>query len=249
MDWEQWARYEIIWAGNQSTNKSSRRGHVPKVIVNHMTDGTAQSCIEHFTTPKNTTSSAHFMVSKLGQIYQFVKIEDNAWANGASPDLARHSMNPVIRSFGVNPNWVSVSIEHENFKSEKGILTSEQKEATINLHAYIMWYVEEKLGSKIEADKDHIIGHRDIDPLEKSFCPGTFFPFKSIINKLQGLANLVSYPDTKGHWAEELIELGTQQGWLSGYPNGVFRPDKQATRAEVVTMILKAIDATKKDPG
>ena len=54
-----------------------------------------------------------------------------------------------------------------------------------------------------------------------------------------------SFPDTQGHWAQEQIEAAVQSGWVSGYPDGTFRPDATITRAEFVKMLLSA---TNMDP-
>ena len=54
-----------------------------------------------------------------------------------------------------------------------------------------------------------------------------------------------SFPDTQGHWAQEQIEAAVRSGWVSGYPDGTFRPDATITRAEFVKMLLSA---TNMDP-
>lgn len=53
-----------------------------------------------------------------------------------------------------------------------------------------------------------------------------------------------SFPDTQGHWAQEQIEAAVQSGWVSGYPDGTFRPDATVTRAEFVKMLLSATKMT-----
>ena len=44
------------------------------------------------------------------------------------------------------------------------------------------------------------------------------------------------------HWAFEKINLLTQDGVLSGYPDGTFRPNEQVTRAEFATMVIKGLN-------
>jgi N-acetyl-anhydromuramyl-L-alanine amidase AmpD len=61
------------------------------MIVDHISEGTDESCISWFTSEGNNISSAHFLVSRVGKIYQFVKIEDKAWSNGLSADEIPHS--------------------------------------------------------------------------------------------------------------------------------------------------------------
>jgi uncharacterized lipoprotein YddW (UPF0748 family) len=46
--------------------------------------------------------------------------------------------------------------------------------------------------------------------------------------------------DIQNHWAKSCIEALIQQGIVSGYPDGTFRPDQPVTRAEFAAMIVKA---------
>ncbi|WP_083938133.1 S-layer homology domain-containing protein [Paenibacillus daejeonensis] len=51
----------------------------------------------------------------------------------------------------------------------------------------------------------------------------------------------VSFTDTDGHWAESLIGQAAAIGFVSGYPDGTFRPNGHVTRAEFVTMLARAL--------
>ena len=44
------------------------------------------------------------------------------------------------------------------------------------------------------------------------------------------------------HWAARCIALAEHLGWVSGYPDGTFRPDKSITRAEAMTLINRVLD-------
>ena len=43
--------------------------------------------------------------------------------------------------------------------------------------------------------------------------------------------------DTEGHWAEVYINRAAEVGWINGYNDGSFRPDKAITRAEAMTLV------------
>lgn len=43
------------------------------------------------------------------------------------------------------------------------------------------------------------------------------------------------------HWAASYINSAWEMGWVSGYPDGTFRPDKNVTRAEAVTIINRML--------
>lgn len=46
--------------------------------------------------------------------------------------------------------------------------------------------------------------------------------------------------DIAGHWAEENIQQLKAKGAITGYPDGSFKPDHHITRAEFVTVLVKA---------
>lgn len=47
--------------------------------------------------------------------------------------------------------------------------------------------------------------------------------------------------DVTGHWAEDYIEYGISAGYISGYTDGTFRPNKTVTRAEFSKMVNSAL--------
>lgn len=53
--------------------------------------------------------------------------------------------------------------------------------------------------------------------------------------------NSGSFSDISGHWAKNEIERAAAFGWISGYPDGTFRPDARITRAEAMTMINRVL--------
>lgn len=48
------------------------------------------------------------------------------------------------------------------------------------------------------------------------------------------------FPDIKGHWASEYINIAASIGWVEG-DNGIFRPDDNITRAEVMTLVNRVL--------
>ena len=57
------------------------------------------------------------------------------------------------------------------------------------------------------------------------------------------IAGNTEFTDTEGHWAEETIEWGIETDMVKGYPDGTFRPDREVTEAEFLTLMLRAYDA------
>ena len=83
---------------------------------------------------------------------------------------------------------------------------------------------------------------------------GTFKPnnritraeFAVIVSKFfEAKATEMSFKDVKAnHWAKEYIDSLAANNMMGGYPDGTFKPEQAITRAEVVTVINKAINRT-----
>ena len=53
------------------------------------------------------------------------------------------------------------------------------------------------------------------------------------------------FPDVAAnHWAAGYIGCAVKNGWVSGYPDGTFRPEQYVTRAEAVAMIHRMLGRT-----
>ena len=81
---------------------------------------------------------------------------------------------------------------------------------------------------------------------EKSFAPQasiTRAELTTIVARLSD-ANYNGSPlfsDINGHWAKEYINTAASIGWVNGN-NGLFRPDDNITRAEVMTLINRVLN-------
>ncbi|SHI63510.1 N-acetylmuramoyl-L-alanine amidase [Lutispora thermophila] len=189
-----------------SPNKyNGRNGWKPDMIVNHITEGSFEGSVSWLCNPKSQ-ASAHFVVAKDGRIVQLVELKDSAWANGTSTDISKNnhcskSTLEKVRFRKTNANYYTISIEHEGFSGQgQGRLTDIQLEATIWLHRYIINEVKRIYGIEIPLDRDHIVGHYQIDPIRKPNCPGQNFQFQEIIKALrEDVVNM-----TLEKWKEEM---------------------------------------------
>lgn len=57
-------------------------------------------------------------------------------------------------------------------------------------------------------------------------------------NKASGTSG---FTDISGHWAEEEIVKAASLGWIQGYGDGTFAPDKYITRAEAMKLINRVL--------
>lgn len=49
------------------------------------------------------------------------------------------------------------------------------------------------------------------------------------------------FTDTRGHWAEKMINQAASMGWIGGYEDGSFHPDSLISRAEAVTIVNRML--------
>jgi pilin isopeptide linkage protein len=87
---------------------------------------------------------------------------------------------------------------------------------------------------------------------------GAFRPNEAI-TRAELAAMLAQFSDAKpvkgvkfsdvsaGHWAYEAIAIAAKMGWIEGYPDGTFRPDATITRAEMMTLVNRALERVPSD--
>ena len=81
----------------------------------------------------------------------------------------------------------------------------------------------------------------------KGYPDGHFRPNNNITRAefVQMVANYLNegvdvksgFRDVNDHWAKDAIDIVTDKGYIKGYPDGYFRPDKEITRAEAVSIL------------
>ena len=78
-----------------------------------------------------------------------------------------------------------------------------------------------------------------------------YFRPNEAITRAELAAMLANFTETTGaanyfndvsakYWAANAIAICAKLGWITGYPDGTFRPDKNVTRAELMAMINRA---------
>ena len=50
------------------------------------------------------------------------------------------------------------------------------------------------------------------------------------------------FSDIATHWAKDEISIAYNNGWITGYPNGTFGPQRDITRAETMTLVNRVLD-------
>lgn len=155
-----------------------RFGQKLTAIVDHIAQGGYQSSID-WLCRANGDSSAHFIISELGDITQMVKVEDSSWSNGplGNPDMSIPWLAECVNK-GINVNTRTVSIEHAGYTGNP--LPEAQYQASLWLHRKLI------ADNGIQIDNQHIIGHYRIDKINRPNCPGSAFPWQRLFNDLKG---------------------------------------------------------------
>lgn len=191
---------EMIWRGDRITKHGARirngRQVTPIAIVDHISVGSMGSMYNTFANP-NSPGSSQFGVGRDGVIHQYVRIERSAHTQGLTAEAIRTSKHPLVQRMGMNPNLYCVGIEHEGYEiREKGTgrlleyhgvqgeLTEPQFWASCWLHKYIQTEVQRIYGHRISLNSEYVLGHFQIDPIRKPFCPGPNFPWRRLYAEL-----------------------------------------------------------------
>ena len=50
------------------------------------------------------------------------------------------------------------------------------------------------------------------------------------------------FSDIANHWAKDEISIAYNNGWITGYPDGTFGPQRDITRAETMTLVNRVLN-------
>ena len=133
-------------------------GFRPEAIVIHIMDGSFESGESVFRDP-TTHKSAHYGISKSGEIHQYVDENDTAYHAGIVVNPTWELLKPHV-----NPNFYTIGIEHE------GRADDEWPEAQLEASATLVGQIAERWD--IRLDDAHVIRHHQIRASKT--CPGNW---------------------------------------------------------------------------
>jgi N-acetyl-anhydromuramyl-L-alanine amidase AmpD len=131
------ASLSVLIRHTPNKTESNRTAKTIAGIVIHDTEGRFIGSIRTLQNPR-TDGSAHFVVSRLGQIVQLVPVGDVAW----------HSGNAYW-------NLHSIGIEHEGWVGRRAYTEAEYRAS-----AQLVAYLAHRWG--VPLDRRHIIGHNEV---------------------------------------------------------------------------------------
>jgi len=173
-------------------------------IVIHKTAGgsSAQAIADYFATTPLMTSS-HFVVGRDGTIVQCVRLEDGAAANCC---LTEGHADFLAEGGNYNLRTISIECVDETYRNTQD-MTPAQKNALFKL---VKWLCEKyDIPERYGDEAGGIIGHCDLDPVNRADCPGPRFPW-----------------DELWRFLKEGDQMGVPTGWKDNgkelvAPNGI----------------------------
>lgn len=187
---------------------NGRASCTPDIIVCHITEGSYKSALNWMLNPSSKVAS-HFLIGKDGTIAQLVDLTNAAWCNGTSATKSSNvyygkATNPLVKNRSMNANYYTISIEFEGiYATTKGALSDKQTQAAIDLIKWLKIEINRIYKKELVIDRNHLIGHYEINPVTKPYCPGKLFPFDNIIGQVNYIPNSLEQSTTTSALSEE----------------------------------------------
>jgi hypothetical protein len=165
--------------------------------------------------------SSHFIVSLRGTVAQLVGVNDSAFGNGLSWDDSKgwicphhHQVRPSWQLVHppTNPNLQTISIEHEGKSGDPWPLV--QSTATVELLQWLGRQFPSLLPYRVNYS---LTGHASIDPVDKSFCPGSGIDLDTLAARANAGPGPIAPPPPEpwiAIWQQRGVPLPIEQaGW------------------------------------
>lgn len=121
------------------------------------------------------------------------------------------------------------------FAFDENSIASDQRAAVFYFEEMKMVWVEvpggRVIGDQITVDVNHFTKY------------AVFAVDREAGEPSKGPSNTVklNFSDIRGHWAESDIEQAVNEGQVTGYPDGTFKPNHTVTRAEFAVMLMNTL--------
>jgi hypothetical protein len=155
------------WVPAHSSNQSSRSSGTSSInrVVLHTTEGSYNGAISWFQNSSSDVSSHYVLRKSDGEITQMVSDERKAW-------------------HACSNNNDTIGLEHEGASSSASTWTPQLLESSARLTAWLVTTYD------IPIDRDHIVGHGEIQPSSCSYRydPGPHFPWDQYMSMVASYA-------------------------------------------------------------
>ncbi len=159
------------------------------MYVCHQTGGdSVETALNYYLNP-GANCAPHDVIDTNGDIYHLIDYDNASMCNGTKTVAGDHlyyknATNSIVKSRKTNANYYTYSVEFVH--CARGDITEAQVQAVI-------WLLKNRIiphakanGVKFKVDRQHIIGHCEINPITRDFCPGKNFPYDRIIAGVLG---------------------------------------------------------------
>jgi N-acetyl-anhydromuramyl-L-alanine amidase AmpD len=158
------------WVGSPNFT-TGRRTYRPTAIVIHIAEGSTAAVDSWFRNPASKVS-AHYLVTKEGELHQYVREEDTAWHAGR---VHEPTWKGLIA--GVNPNLYTIGIEHEGKGDDAWPNLMYERSARLLAEIHCRW--------GIPIDRAYVVGHREI--FARKSCPGSMVDLAGLVTRARGI--------------------------------------------------------------
>ncbi len=187
---------------NSPNHFNGRNGWKADMIVFHQTGGTSAAAALSWYLRQGSNCSPHFVIDTNGDVYQLVDLDNGAWCNGTGTNpngklYYGKATSKLVKSRKTNANYFTYSMEFVH--CQYGNINENQIAAAIELIKTVIIPHMQKNGVTPQINRDHLIGHCEIDPVTRAFCPGKQFPYARIIDGVLGRTTEIAKPPVQAN--------------------------------------------------
>ena len=108
-------------------------------------------------------------------------------------------------------------------------------------YTFAGWYTEEKLTNKYDFATP-VTGNITLyAKWTRNYTPRPYTP-PTVVIEAGGDKTAAKFSDIANHWAKDEISIAYNNGWITGYPDGTFDPQRDITRAETMTLVNRILN-------
>lgn len=139
----------------------SRRGQPIQGVILHSMAGYYQGTLDWFN-KAGVIASAHYLISKMGEISKCVQEEFASWHSGEVTVPFAAAPKIIREKWGINPNLFTIGIEMEDENNKDWSYPQKQYFACVELVADI----HKRYG--LEVSEDTVLMHKQVNPKHRS---------------------------------------------------------------------------------
>ena len=205
---------------------------VPNILVIHYTGMQSLDQALQRLMSSNSQVSAHYLISRKGEIFKLVSEEKRAWHAGVSYWRGETDINSY-----------SIGIELENPGHEFGYSKFPKSQMSVLTELCV------EIINKYSISPENIVGHSDIAPRRKK-DPGELFDWKSLAKKGVGLwpepilnkITVKSFEKSLNDFGYEVVDLRStvtafQRHYLPDTVSGISDATTQKTLATLMSLV------------